>query len=174
MESPKNNAEHQDEFRLSSDRTLNQRHQRQGSALAIVIRAQQHEDVFDRDDDDQRPQDHRQYADDNFGRHRTGVACGRRRGFAEGIERRRSDVAEHDADAAERQRPHADRVAGGAALGGRHILMSHELRLPWLEHDPVATDHARTKVRALLQVRRTTSALGGPFVAASKVRGPGL
>ena len=95
-------------------RALRQRHQRQRAALALVVGAQQDDDVFERDDDDQRPEDQRQHAEHRVaGRRAVGADRGDHR-FAEGVERARADVAVDDADAAERQQPEA--VAGAIAV----------------------------------------------------------
>ena len=84
---------------------LRQRHQRQRAALALVVGAQQDDDVFERDDDDQRPQDQRQHAE-HAPRGRRAVGADRSdHRFAQGVERAGADVAVDDADAAERQQP---------------------------------------------------------------------
>ena len=53
----------QHERRAPPERAGRERGQRQRAALAVVVGAQQDQHVFDRDDDDQRPQDQRQHAE---------------------------------------------------------------------------------------------------------------
>ena len=111
-------AEHQHERRTPPDRAEGERDQRERAALAVIVGAQQDQHVFDRDDDDQRPQDHREHAEHDLARDRAG--CARRDDrFAERIERARADVAVDDADAAEGQRPETRREhdAASAELG---------------------------------------------------------
>jgi hypothetical protein len=63
---------------------LPQRHQRERTALAIVVGAQQQQDIFRGDDDEQRPQDQGQHAEHDGARHR--LAFGRvRNGFAKRV-----------------------------------------------------------------------------------------
>ncbi len=56
-------AEQHDRAAALADRALRQRHQRQRSALAVIVGAQQDDDVFQRHHDDQRPQDQREHAE---------------------------------------------------------------------------------------------------------------
>ena len=49
---------------LSRRRSLGQRHQGQDAAFALVVGAHHEEHVFDGDDDDQRPEDQREDAED--------------------------------------------------------------------------------------------------------------
>ena len=63
--------------------------------------------VFAGDDEDQRPQDQRQHAEHAFVRDDIGWSRRRLERDAKGIKRARADVAEHDAHAAERERPEA-------------------------------------------------------------------
>ena len=101
-------AEHQHERRAPAERARRERRERERAALAVVVGAQQDQHVFERDDDDQRPQDHRQHAEHDLARDRPGSG-GRHHRLAERVERARADVAIDDADAAERQRPEARR-----------------------------------------------------------------
>ena len=96
-----------------------ERHQRQRAALAVVVGAQQDQDVFGGDDEEQRPDDQRQDAEHN--RFARGVAGARRRQhrFAQRVERAGADVAVDDADAAERQRPEAGFDRRVATIRGR-------------------------------------------------------
>jgi hypothetical protein len=92
-------AEPEQERRAASCPVLAERHQREGAALAVVVGAQQHEDVFQRHDERQRPQDEREHADHRFSRRRP-AALGGRDGFAERIKRARADVAVDDSQRA--------------------------------------------------------------------------
>jgi hypothetical protein len=85
-------------------KALRQRHQRERAALALVVGAQQDENVFECDDDDQRPQDHRKNAE-HVGR----AAAGCIDGLAQRVERARADVAIDNTDAADRQGEEAGR-----------------------------------------------------------------
>ena len=96
-------ADDEDESGAPAERARRQRRQRQRAALAVIVGAQQDQNVFQRDRDDQRPHDQRQHAEHDIARHRLIVACGDRR-FAEGVKRAGADVAVDDANAAERQR----------------------------------------------------------------------
>ena len=98
-----------------AERALGERDEGQRAALAVVVGAQQDDDVFDRHDEDQRPQDQRQDAEDDLARHRPAGGRGRDQ-FLERIERARADVAVDDADRAERQRPEAGLVVALGAL----------------------------------------------------------
>ncbi len=110
------NAEQDDGAAALADRTLRQRHQRQCASLAMVIGAQQDHHVFQRDDDDQRPQDqgentqYSQRRDAAFGPARSD------NGFAQRVQRAGADVAIDDTDAAEHQ--------GLEAGGGMRFPMS--------------------------------------------------
>ena len=89
---------------LGASRT-DQGEQRQDAAFAVVVGAHDQDSVFDRDDDDQRPEDQRDDADHGFRRDLSGLACCLG-GDAERVERARADVAEHHAHAGEhRGRP---------------------------------------------------------------------
>src|SRR6185503_1313928 len=79
----------------------NQRHQRQDAALALVIRAQDEDQVFDRDDEHQGPEDQGQDADDVLSS--GGDAVGGIEALAKRVERARADVAVNNAEGAERQ-----------------------------------------------------------------------
>ena len=75
-----------------------ERHERQRAALALVVGPQQDEDVLDRDDEHERPQDQRQHAEDHLAGH-GGPAAGRGgHRLAEGVERARADIAVDDAE----------------------------------------------------------------------------
>ena len=96
----------QQQVAAPAERAGGERGQRQRAALAVVVGAQQHQHVFDRHHDHQRPHDQRQHAEHRVARHRTGFGRRQHRD-AEGVERACADVAIDHADAAERQRPDA-------------------------------------------------------------------
>jgi hypothetical protein len=98
-------AEQDDGEALAADRAIGERHQRKRAAFAVIVGAEQDQHVFDGDDQDQRPDDQREDAEDH--RLERSLAAARRgmHGFAHGIEWARADVAIDDADAAERQPP---------------------------------------------------------------------
>ena len=116
-------AEH-DRAGALAERALRQRHERERAALPLVVRPQQDEHVFERDHDDQRPQDQREHAEHGIARQGAAGGCGRNR-FTKRIERARSDVAVDDTDAADGQRPEAGARArlavpvGGDYAAGR-------------------------------------------------------
>ena len=95
-------------FAHAADGARGQRHQGQRAALAVVVGAQQDHDVFQRDDDEERPQDQRHDAEHRrqvqFGMVRTGSSEDR---FAQCVERACADIAIDDADAADGERPDA-------------------------------------------------------------------
>ncbi|MGY4417924.1 hypothetical protein ACVWY2_000349 [Bradyrhizobium sp. JR6.1] len=97
-------AEQHDRGSTLGDCALRQRHQGQRPALAIVVGTQQDHDIFQRHDDDQRPQDQREHAEHRMRRHGALAAGSRDDGFAQRIQRAGTDVAIHDTDAAEHQR----------------------------------------------------------------------
>src|SRR5207253_6009925 len=76
-----------------------QRHQGQDSALAAIVGAHHQHEVFDRDDDDERPEDQREDAQDVLRRWDHGVMSAE--AFAQGVERAGADVAVHHAEGAE-------------------------------------------------------------------------
>ena len=101
-------------------------HQRKRSAFAVIVGAQQDDDVLQGNDQRQRPQDQRQHAENRV---RPGQPMLDRmgHGFAERIERAGSDIAVNNADRAKRQRPELA-VAGaraGIASGGCRGDMCH-------------------------------------------------
>ena len=111
-------AEQRDREDVVPHDALEQRHQRERAALAVVVGAHDQEHVFERHDDDQRPQDQRHDAEHHLAGER---AAGRGGGEAllEGVERARADVAVDDADGAERQGPEPGARVGVLRLGGR-------------------------------------------------------
>ncbi len=98
-------AEEEDAGRIFAERFLGQGHQGQRTAFALVVGAHQEDDVFHRHDHDQRPEDQRHDAIDG----QRGIAAFVRMAqrLAHGVQRRRPDIAEDDADRADGQRPEA-------------------------------------------------------------------
>ena len=87
-----------------TERTMRQGHEAQRSAFAIVVGLQNHDDILERDDDDQCPDHQRKNAEDHLRGQGSRPSCRRQR-FLQGVERARTDVAVDDADRAERQNP---------------------------------------------------------------------
>jgi hypothetical protein len=100
-------AEHaeQDEQRsLGASRGRDRRGQRgqgEDAALAVVVGTQHEDEVLERDDDDQGPEDQREDAEHVGGRRRHGVRAVE--AFANGVERAGADVAIHDTEGDQRQ-----------------------------------------------------------------------
>src|SRR5207302_7293178 len=88
------------------------------ATLAAVVGAQHVDLVLERDDDDERPEDERQHAEDVGGADRhaaRGVEA-----LVDGVERAGADVAVDDAEGAERQPGELPPVRmAGSAMGGR-------------------------------------------------------
>jgi hypothetical protein len=99
-------AEQKDERGAPPERACRQRSERQRAALAVVVRPQQQDHVFEGDHDDQRPQDQREHAEHDGTGHRAGFSRGHHCD-AERIERAGADIAIDDADAAQGHRPQA-------------------------------------------------------------------
>jgi hypothetical protein len=100
-------AEHAEQSdRGSSSRRLErragERHERQGAAFALVVRAQDVEQVLDRDDQHQRPDHQRQHAVDVVRGRRHAVR--RVEALAERVKRARPDVAVDDTQRTEGER----------------------------------------------------------------------
>ena len=108
-------AEQDDAARPSAGRgALRQRHQCERAALAVVIGPQQDHHIFQRDHDDQRPQDQRDDAKHRMRGRLAARAC-RSDGLAQRIERAGADVAIDHADAADHER--------GKTGGGMGVAM---------------------------------------------------
>ena len=106
-------------------RPRHQRHQRQHAPLAVVVGAHDEEQVLDRDDQRDRPEDQRQHAVDVDRERRHPV--GQRHALLHRVERRGPDVAVDDADGAQRQLGEARAVRLGMMRGsGRDGLLGHE------------------------------------------------
>ena len=58
----------EDEGRAPAERAGGERSQRQRAALAVIVGAQQDQHVFERDRDDQRPQNQREHAEHDLAR----------------------------------------------------------------------------------------------------------
>ena len=87
---------------------LAQRHQRKRTALAVIVSAQQQQNVFCGDDDKKRPQDQGQNPEHNGPRYRLALRSGGG-SHAKRIQWRGSDIAKDDANASQRQGPKARR-----------------------------------------------------------------
>jgi hypothetical protein len=85
---------------------LGERHERQRAAFALVVGHQQDGDVFDRDDEDQGPQNQRQNAEDDVPRQRASPRRRSRR-LLERVEGAGTNIAVDDPDGAERKGPEA-------------------------------------------------------------------
>ncbi|MCY1171710.1 hypothetical protein D9M73_118310 [compost metagenome] len=94
-------AQHQRNERAAPQRTPRQRGQRQHAAFALIVGAHQEDDIFDRDDQDQRPDCEAQHAQNLAGVDPVARSLAQR--FAKGIKRAGADIAEHHADRADRQ-----------------------------------------------------------------------
>ena len=103
-------AQHEDERRAAPNRLLRHRHQRQRAAFAAVVRAHDEQHVFDRDDEEQRPQKERDDADDLARFRAAGLGVGHRR--LHRIKGACADVAVDHAGRAEDHRPEARGMDG--------------------------------------------------------------
>jgi hypothetical protein len=74
--------------------------EREHAALPLVVGVQHDHHVLEQDDEDQRPEDEREHAEDVLGRHRD---TGPRETRRHGVQGTRADVAEHDAECGQRQ-----------------------------------------------------------------------
>ncbi len=81
--------------------TLDQARQGQDATLPLVVGAHDHGDIFDRDDQEQRPEDQREHPENCRLAERQAAACAER--LPQGVERAGADIAEHDAHGADRQ-----------------------------------------------------------------------
>ncbi len=97
-------AEEKHRRRIFAQGLLRQGHQGQRAAFALVVRPHQEDDVFHGHDHDQGPEDERNQAGDLKLRRNT-VLAGVDQGLLHGVQRRRADIAEDDADRADGQRP---------------------------------------------------------------------
>ena len=82
-----------------------ERDEREDAALAAVVGAHHEQQILDRHDDDERPEDERQHAEDVGSRHRNRMSSGE--AFAERIQRARPDVAVHDAERSKNEKRQA-------------------------------------------------------------------
>ena len=107
----------------AAEAAAHQGDERQDPALALVVGAQHEGDIFDRDDDRQRPEDQRQHAEHLLGRGRRAAGRGMQR-LAQRIDRAGADVAIDDAERAEhqqRQLVFGRRAYAGFGCGRRHV-----------------------------------------------------
>jgi hypothetical protein len=81
-----------------------QRQERQDAALAVIVCAHDEDRVFERNDEDERPEDQRHDAEHRFRRDLSGGTGGFGRDVKR-IERARADIAKNDAHASKRRRP---------------------------------------------------------------------
>jgi hypothetical protein len=95
-------------------RAVGQRRQRHHPAFAVIVGAQDQENIFERHHHDQRPEDQRDAA---VNRRRVGTARRLDR-CLHGVERAGADITEHDAQRAEGERK--------GAPGGRVCMRCHE------------------------------------------------
>jgi hypothetical protein len=96
--------------RQAAVRPQQQRDQRHDPALAVVVGAHDQRDVLDRDDDRDRPHDERDDAVDVGGRDRDGSCDVTRERRLQRVQGARPDVAEDDAERADRERQAAGRA----------------------------------------------------------------
>ena len=119
-------AEHHHRATTFREAALGERHQRQRPAFAVVVRAQQDDDVLDGDDEHERPDDQRQHAENGLARHVDHVARFRvvstgsgQQCLAKRVERAGADVAVDDPDTAQRQSEELVGVTMPLMPGGR-------------------------------------------------------
>ena len=97
-------TEHEEKFAAPYD-FAHERGERENAAFPAIIRAQNQDQIFDRNDENERPKDE--------GKHPEDVGLGGRNGvlavkaFAQGIERARADVAIDDPEAGETEQKEA-------------------------------------------------------------------
>jgi len=106
---------------VSSVLLQNQREQRQLAALAAIVRAQNENDVFDAHDNDQRPDDQRQYTVDITRISLESVLF--LEALTERVQRARADVAVNDANC-------EDCEAGETSAGGIALWMVSDVSNP--------------------------------------------
>src|SRR6185312_13456569 len=94
-----------------------QRQEREDAAFAVVVGAHDEADVLDADDERERPEDEREEAEDVGGARRHAVLGAD--ALLERVEGAGADVAEDDAESAERQRRRAGTLAGAQPGCGR-------------------------------------------------------
>ena len=119
-------AEQKRNRRLLPKGALRQRFEGQDAALALVVGLHQEQHIFRGDDNQQRPDDERDDADD-FGRSERGAfeLTERRLQRVEGA---RADIAENDADRAERENPETPGRMRQVALGAVNWRRDRVLR----------------------------------------------
>ena len=110
--------EQEGQRRPLSERALRERLERQDAAFALVVRLHQEQHVFSGDDDQERPNDERDDAD-HFDRSKRGPLQLAERGLQR-VEGTGADIAEHDADRAERENPEMPGRMGQALALAAH------------------------------------------------------
>ena len=119
---------HRDDDRPLMRLDAEQRHQGDDAAFAVVVHAHGEVDVFDRGDEEERPENERQGAEH---RRRIGMRAGIVEHGLERIERARADVAEHHperGEGGERQAP--VRVCRRLGRLARHIALPRRALAP--------------------------------------------
>ena len=119
-------AEDEDEAALAPQCLLGEHHKGEDAAFTLVVGTHQDQHIFDRHDEDERPDQQRDDGD-NVAMH---IAAGARhmgKGFAHRIERASSDVAEDDTDAGEGELELAAELGTRfrIAAGGTHGAVTH-------------------------------------------------
>ena len=110
-------------------RALRQRHQGQDAALALVVGLHQEQHIFRGDDNQQRPDDQGNDADDLGRAERAALELAERR--LQRVERARADIAENDADRAERKHPEMSR-RNASGRPRRHRLAAGRRPSKWV------------------------------------------
>ena len=101
-------------------RAMRQRCQRQRPAFAVIVRAHDEHDIFQRHHDKERPDDERQGADGVVVVRKPSAGCEHR--FAHRVERAGADIAEHDTQRAQHQHPVPPPAARRHGVGRPHAL----------------------------------------------------
>jgi hypothetical protein len=117
-----NADQQQDAAALFRNGLDHQRQERQRAAFAVIVRLQQKNDVFERDDDRQCPEEQRDQAD-NCETLDVLIMGDRTQGFAKGIKRARADIAVDDSDRADRERQELSRRHRAMVAAGLHWLV---------------------------------------------------
>ena len=99
-------AEHENRSGGLGEGVLGQSHERQRAALTLVVRPHEEQHIFERDREEQSPEQQRDDADHILLHHAT-RRMGMGEGFAQGVERTGADVAIDDADGSQGQGPDA-------------------------------------------------------------------
>ena len=111
-------AEHRDPCDGSAEGALRQRHEGERAALALIVGIEQDEDIFDSDDEDERPDDEGENAMHQRLRYGTVLPHARENGLAQRIERACTDVAIDDTDATQCENEKARRPGAVTMICG--------------------------------------------------------